>query len=173
MIAHYVPQCRPPQNGHALHGNDLFVLLLCYSLLFRFVLGYVGLACDVALSGQMRCHRTLCLVCHRLSTCQAPHHWLVQQVQALLKRFIRKLRHACRHRHCAILCSNTTLAQTTLPLLFGTRGIGASDSNSTLAIIVSKRRGNCNSYTGKLNTTGQRVDGTSKQAQTYNASPLW
>ena len=48
-----------------------------------------------------------------------------------------------------------------------------SDSNSVLAIMVSKRRGNCNSYTGKLNTTNQRVDGTSKQAQTYNASPLW
>ena len=42
-----------------------------------------------------------------------------------------------------------------------------------LAIMVSKRRGNCNSYTGKLNTTSQRVDGTSKQAQPYNASPLW
>ena len=48
-----------------------------------------------------------------------------------------------------------------------------SDSNSVLAIMVSKRRGNCNSYTGRLNTTSQRVDGTSKQAQTYNASPLF
>ena len=48
-----------------------------------------------------------------------------------------------------------------------------SDSNSVLAIIFSKRRGNCNSYTWKQNSTSQRVvDGSGTQAQMYNTWPL-
>jgi|Transcript_108983 hypothetical protein len=96
--------------------------------------------------------------------CQTPHQDHMPNttsLRCLLKSFIWKLHPACGHRRGAILCTSSTLAQPTLPRsrFFSRPGelvLEPSDSNSLLATMVSRRRGNRNSYTGKRSTS-QRV----------------